>query len=257
LFLLLLKTVSASPAPSTEPLPPLSGNILYGISKHLVLKPGESDRSWEYRFEVPEGDGRAFPWMRAFKTEGDLIVEEEALSQNTYSVRVHLQGDPRKLRTGSFHMWMKKRLQTPPDQPPPAPEIHFHSEPLEPCFDWRNPTETLAISLFNRATGALMYQEVITRTALFELWGVTFKMKGRYLLIAAQSDAWGRYSPALNLAFRIDAVKETCTECDGEGVDWGNASPGSPTPPVCPLCKGSGVWKREVFIPEELPPEID
>lgn len=236
----------------SEPLPSLSGKVLYGTSKHLSLQAGEEDRTWEFRFEVPDGDGQSFPWNRFFKTEGLLVVDQEALSQSTYYVRVRLLGDRKTAREGSLHVWLKKSVQAPPEQRPPAPEVRFDDYPTEPLFKWSEPMETLALSLYERKTGDLIYQEVYSGTEFIELWGVKLKIGGRYLMIMTQSDQWGRYSSPTNLAFRIGTKKETCPECDGKGIEWEVPHENSPTPPVCPLCKGVGTWNREVFIQEPL-----
>jgi len=170
-------------------------------------------------------------------------------------VKVRLLGKKKETRSGSFHVWMKRNTKPSSEQQPPVPEIRFNDTPLEPEFVWVDPMETLAFSLYDRESGELLHQEVYTGCEYFECFGLKLKIGGKYLIIATQSDKWGRYSSPTNLAFRIGIVEETCPECHGEGVDWDYPNPNSSTPPVCIFCKGTGIWNKDAFIPEKLSDE--
>jgi hypothetical protein len=228
----------------SEPLHPGS-NGLYTIAKHHELGPEETTKSWEYWFDLPKQGFEVSFWKRRFRASDSLVVEEEAMSNGVYYVKVRITESYFGGRRGSLYVWVEPMDHGPTDKRPEPPEIEADFS-QGPDFEWNNPAETLSVDLYERRSGELLHRQVFLDVYGFGYNDDLFTDGGEYLLIASQSDEWGRCSASSYLAFGMELVEEKCRICNGSGI-----LPGYPGT-ECYKCKGNGVISRPEFFHEDM-----
>lgn len=248
-WLFLLMFLIAAPV-SSEQLEPVLGDSLYGITKHHALKPGETSKTWEYIFRLPEGNPQGSHWKRYFRTDGSLVVEEEAMSHGAYYVKVRLLDHHGGARRGSLHVWARRMSAGPEGARPVSPNISFQF-PKFPEFGWEEPMETLSVALYDRKSGESLHQRIYSDVSGFGFEDELFEIGGEYLLIISQSDEWGRYSTPIYAPFSVDLVEIKCGDCNGSGIGGSNGSGGS-TPGICVVCSGTGVVSYEEYYHDDM-----
>lgn len=233
---------------SAETLNPITDDILYGISKYH--KATSDENTWEYYFDMPEANENGSHWTRIFDTEGSLIVEEEGFSGQRLYVKLRIP-EHASHKSGEFHLWVKRNLHSGTHETPEIPTLELgHNFTHYGDFSWKNPESTLAVSLYNRETGNLLLQRVISHK-YDEVDIYDFLEPGcQYMYIFRQSNKWGKYSQALSIPFDRVITKHICSTCNGTGV--GSSIPGSNTPGACPCCKGHGEIEMHECVIVEL-----